>query len=123
MEKILEENIRAELVAKDMSVADLSRVSNVPYRTLQDILALKQAAKITTVSAIARGLGTTAGRLLEERKLMEKPLEKSRSDLLSLLIQIAVDLDDLELRDAVDLVKRFRPNEVLQSTRAPKQVK
>lgn len=71
MEAVLEKNIRNALAARNLSLAELSRLSNVPYRTLQDILALKQAAKITTVAAIAAGLGTTAGKLLEPSTGME----------------------------------------------------
>jgi transcriptional regulator with XRE-family HTH domain len=95
METVLEKNIRNLLTAKNLSVAELSRLSGVPYRTLQDILALKQATRITTVAAIAKGLGVPPGRLLEDPSAMEQSAqrEKTREELFATLVEKAVHLD------------------------------
>lgn len=70
MQNVLQKNIADLLQTQNISLADLSRSSNVPYRTLQDIMAKKQAAKITTLAAIASGLGVGPGRLLENTEDM-----------------------------------------------------
>lgn len=95
MQKILEKNIRYALSARNMSLADLSRISNVPYRTLQDILALKQATKITTLSAISRGLGVSPGKLLEDSEKVEKTEENDH--FLKQLLVVLSTLDDAEI--------------------------
>lgn len=106
METILEKNIRALLSAKNLSVAELSRLSEVPYRTLQDILALKQAAKITTVAAIAAGLGVSPGKLLEQPPGMEaEPQPPSKEELLIAIFQGSLKLSDSQLRVILDQIE------------------
>jgi transcriptional regulator with XRE-family HTH domain len=97
MESVLEKNIRALLKANNLSLADLSRSSGVPYRTLQDILARKQATKVTTLAAIAKGLGVTPGRLLENPVPMAEHKEPSKEQLLISVFKEALKLNDIQL--------------------------
>lgn len=79
MEEILKNRIEEHLEKQGISLAELSRVSHVPYRTLQDIMGLKRAARITTVNAIAAGLGVSPGKLLEDTDRVE-PDGEARKD-------------------------------------------
>lgn len=76
MEEILKKNIQTKLNEMGVSLADFSRTSDVPYRTLQDIMALKRATKITTLASIAAGLGVKPGKLLEDKDFVQIRTEK-----------------------------------------------
>ena len=63
--------------SRGIKLAELSRITHVPYRTLQDIMDEKSTARISTVAAIAAGLGLTPDVLLRDP---EKPQKMSKSD-------------------------------------------
>lgn len=102
MELIVRQNIETELKVRNMSLAELSRLSGVPYPTLTDLMKNDATPRVDTVGAIARGFGITPGRLLES------PLSRMPETTLRDLLVALSALDNTQTEQVLTFVNSLR---------------